>query len=157
MTPQAPSAQVGSRGFLQWASARVSGVQELEVAWTGQKGVAQKDMFAGLSLLLARMPSLQQLAVPHHFSLPPAILSCLPPSLVEAHLCVAFNEGCLVDAGDADVPAYAFPEGMPHLKTLVMQASPLAPPLCICQISLHGQNTCNAGGASHAHRLTSVC
>ena len=29
-----------------------------------------------------------------------------------------------MDAGDADAPAYAFPAEMPHLKTLVMQASP---------------------------------
>ena len=112
---------MGNRGFLEWASTRVSGVRELEIAWTSQKVVSQTDMFIGLRELLCNMPNLQRLYVPHHFSLPPWILSKLPASLVDASLCIAFNEDCVGDAED-DLPAYSFPEEMPNLKTLTMQA-----------------------------------
>ena len=114
--------QVADPRFIRWASTRLEGVQTLRIAWETPK-VTQQDVFKGLIELLAHMRTLQRLEVPHCLSLPAAVLSKLPATLVEASLSVAFDDSCLVDSHAPDGLEYALPASMPHLKGLDMQAS----------------------------------
>jgi hypothetical protein len=110
--------------FIRWASTRLEGVRALRIAWETPK-VTQQDVFKGLIELLSHLRGLERLDAPHCLSLPAAVLSKLPPSLVEASLSVAFDDSCLVDSGAPEAWDYALPRDMPDLKELDMQVQVL--------------------------------